>query len=144
FVTNAVYEVDAGGRHFIVKASTLHDALRAEAWACARGAAAGWLVPAILGFGRLEADPPPSAFVTSRLAGRPSAPGDPALREVGAGLRRLHDVMLPGFGWLAEAAWNERGELSLALGSWLDFLNGIVGHARALSERSAAAAPVAR
>jgi hypothetical protein len=38
FVTNEVYEVVTGGRRFVVKASTNHDALRAEPWACARGA----------------------------------------------------------------------------------------------------------
>ena len=45
FATNAVYEVDAGQHRFVVKASTMHDALRAEAWACARGAAAGCVAP---------------------------------------------------------------------------------------------------
>ena len=56
FATNAVYEVDADGHQFVVKASMLHEALRAEAWACARGADAGCAAPAILGLGRLGTD----------------------------------------------------------------------------------------
>lgn len=48
FAGNAVYEVDADEGRFIVKASTSRDALRAEAWACARGAAAGFAAPAII------------------------------------------------------------------------------------------------
>src|SRR5262247_847938 len=97
FATNAVYEFDADGRRFVVKASTLHDALRAEAWACARGADAGCAAPAILAFGRLDTDDSPSAFIMSRVAGQAIVAGHPALHEVGVGLRRLHDVMLPRF-----------------------------------------------
>src|SRR5215468_12498577 len=104
FATNAVYEVDAHGRHFVVKASMLHDALRAEAWACARGADAGCPAPAILVLGRLASDPSMSALVMSRVAGRPIVARHPALARVGGVLRRLHDVRLPGVGWLAEAS----------------------------------------
>ena len=32
FATNAVHEVDEDGRRLVVKASTMHAALRAEAW----------------------------------------------------------------------------------------------------------------
>jgi len=143
FATNAVYEVDTSERRLVVKASGLHGALRAEAWACTRGAAAGWPVPAILAFGRLGDEPGPSALVMTRLPGRAMAGGDGALRQVGAGLRRLHGVQLPGFGWLAEASWRESGEPSLAHGSWLDFVKGIAHDARRLADRSAAALPIA-
>src|SRR5262245_59962384 len=125
FATNEVYDVDAGGRRFVVKVSMLHDALRAEAWACARGADAGCFAPAILGFGRLGADDGPSAFIMSRVAGKPIVAGHPALREVGVGLRRLHEVRLPAFGTLAEASWDERGDFCLRHGSWLGFLDAI-------------------
>ena len=142
FATNVVYEVDADGRRFVVKASLMHDALRAEAWACARGADAGCAAPAILVFGRLGADDA-SALIMSRVAGRPIVARHPAFREVGVGLRRLHDVRRPGFGWLAEASWDERGDLSLAHGSWLDFLNGICGDSCSLADNYVVAAPVA-
>src|SRR5215470_9324419 len=143
FATNAVYTVDADGRRFVVKASMLHEALRAEAWACARGADAGCAAPAILGFGRLGTDDRMSAFIMRRVAGRPIVTGHPAFPEVGGGLRRLHAVRLPGFGWLAEAAWDERGDFALRHSSWLGFLQGICGDARSLADRYVAAAPVA-
>jgi len=143
FATNAVYAVDADGRRFVVKASMLHDALRAEAWACARGAGAGCATPAILGLGRLGTDDSMSAFIMRRVAGGPIVAGHPALPEVGVGLRRLHTVRLPGFGWLAEAAWDERGDFSLRHSSWLGFLQGICGDARRLADRYVVAAPVA-
>jgi aminoglycoside phosphotransferase (APT) family kinase protein len=141
FPTNAVYEVHADERRFIVKASTLHDALRAEAWACARAAHAGLAVPAVLGRGRVRTDRGLSAFIMDRVAGGPITADHPALRELGAGLRRLHDVKLPGFGWLAEASWDERGPVSLPHGSWTGFLNSLTGDARRLG--SVIAAPVA-
>src|SRR5262245_14422994 len=143
FVTNAVYEVDADGGRFVVKASMLHEAVRAEAWACARGADAGCAAPAILGLGRLGTDDSMSAFIMRRVAGGPIVAGHPALSEVGAGLRRLHDVRLPGFGWLAEAAWDERGAFSLRHSSWLGFLQDICGDARRLADRYVMAALVA-
>jgi aminoglycoside phosphotransferase (APT) family kinase protein len=140
FDTNAVYEVDAEGHRFVLKASMMHGALRAEAWACARGANAGCAAPEILVLGRLGSDPSMSAFIMSRVAGRPIAAGHPAFREVGAALRRLHGVRLPGFGWLAEASWDERGEFSLTHGSWPGFLKGILGDARSLADHYAVAA----
>jgi aminoglycoside phosphotransferase (APT) family kinase protein len=143
FATNAVYAVDADGRRFVVKASMLHEALRAEAWACARGADAGCAAPAILGLGRLGTDDRMSAFIMRRVAGGPIVAGHPALPEVGGGLRRLHAVRLPGFGWLAEASWDERGDFSLRHSSWLGFLQGICGDARRLADCSVVAAPVA-
>ena len=83
-----------------------------------------------------------SAFIMSRVSGRPIAPGHPALREVGVGLRRLHDVTLPGFGWLANASRNARDEPSPEHGSWLGFLGGILGDARGLVARYPVAAEV--
>src|SRR5215470_1509090 len=100
FATNAVYEVDADGRRFVVKASMNHDALRAEAWACTRGANAGCAAPAILALGRFGTDEGMSAFIMDRVAGGPIVAGHPAFTEVGVDLRRLHTVRLPGFGWL--------------------------------------------
>ena len=142
FATNAVYAVDADGWRFVVKASRLHDALRAEAWACARGADAGCAAPAILGCGRLAPDDSMSAFIMCRVDGWPIVAGHPALPEVGVVLRRLHDVKLPGFGWLAEASWDERGDFSLRHSSWLGFLKGICGDARSLMDSYVIAAPV--
>jgi aminoglycoside phosphotransferase (APT) family kinase protein len=143
FETNAVYEVDADGRQFVVKASTMQDALRAEAWACARGIHAGCATPAILVRGPLGADNDMSAVIMSRVVGWPIPAGHPAFAEIGVCLRRLHDVRLPGFGWLAEASWDERGSFSLTHGSWLGFLNGILRNARRLVDSYALAASVA-
>jgi aminoglycoside phosphotransferase (APT) family kinase protein len=144
FATNAVYAVDADGRQFVVKASMRHDALRAEAWACTRGAAAGCAAPALLGLGRLGPDDSMSAFIMSRVAGGPIVAGHPALPEVGVGLRRLHAVRLPGFGWLAEASWDERGDFALLHSAWLGFLQGICDDVRSLADRYAVATPVAK
>jgi aminoglycoside phosphotransferase (APT) family kinase protein len=141
--TNAVYEVEADGRRLVLKASTMHAALRAEAWACARGADTGCAAPVIHALGRLGTEPDMSAFVMSHLEGQPIAPGSAAFRELGAGLRRLHDVRLTGFGWLAEAARDERGDPSPVHGSWLGFLNGIVGDARGLAQTHPIAVAVA-
>src|SRR5215831_6606269 len=137
FATNAVYEVDADGRRFVVKASMRHEAVRAEAWACARGADAGCAAPAILGLGRLGTDDRMSAFIMRRVAGGPIVAGHPALPEVGVSLQRVHDVRLPGFGWLAEAAWDECGAFALRHRSWLDFLQGICGDVCRLADRYA-------
>jgi len=136
FPGNAVYEVDADGRGFIVKASANHDALRAEAWACARGAAVGCAAPAILRFGRLGTDM--SAMIMSRVAGQPIAAEHPALIEVGAHLHRLHGVTTTGFGWLAEASWDGLGDFSLGHPSWLSFLGAICDDTRALADGFAA------
>lgn len=148
FATNAVYAVDSGARRFFLKATMLHDALRAEAWACARGADAGCAAPVILGFGRLGTENGMSAVLMRRVAGRPIAAAHPVLREVGAGLRRLHAVRMAGFGWLAEASWEQAswkadGDISLRHGSWLDFLRAICGDARSLADRCAVADSVA-
>jgi hypothetical protein len=143
FATNAVYEVVADGQRFVVKASMQHDALRAEAWACALGENAGCSAPAILAFGRLGTGDSMSAFIMHHVAGVPIVAGHPAFREVGAGLRRLHDMKLPGFGWLAEASWDERGGFSLRHSSWLDFLQGICSDVRSLADSYVIAAPVA-
>src|SRR5499427_5597382 len=143
FATNAVYAVDADGWRFVVKASRLHDALRAEAWACARGADAGCAAPAILGLGRLGTDDSMSAFIMRRVGGGPIVAGHPAFPEVGSGLRRLHDVRLPGFGWLAEASRDERGDFSLLHNSWLSFLKGICSDTRSLADSYVVAALVA-
>src|SRR5215475_13661873 len=144
FATNAVYAVDADGRQFVVKASMLHEAVRAEAWACARGADAGCAAPAILGRGRLDTDDRMSAFIMRQVAGGPIVAGHPALLEVGVGLRRVHDVRLPEFGWLAEAAWDERGAFALRHRSWLGFLQGICDDARRLADSYMVAVPVAK
>jgi len=143
FATNAVYEVDADGRRCVVKVAMLHNAVRAETWACARSADAGCAAPAILGRGRLSTDDRLSAFIMRRVADGPIGAGHPALPAVGDSLRRVHDVRLPGFGWLAEAAWDERGDVALRHRSWLDFLQGIVGDTRCLADRYVVAAPVA-
>src|SRR5262249_6012431 len=143
FATNVVYAVDADGWRFVVKASLLHDALRAEAWACARGADAGCAAPAILGLGRLGADDSPSAFIMSRVHGWPVVAGHPVFRDGAVGLRRLYAVRPPGCGWLAEASWDERGDFWLKHSSWLGFLKGICDDARSLADSYAVAAPVA-
>ncbi len=143
FATNAVYEVEAGGRRLVVKASTMHDALRAEAWACARGTHAGCAAPAILGRGKLGAESELSAFIMSHIVGWPIPARHPAFKEMGVWLRRLHEVKLPGFGWLAEASWDAGGSFALRHSSWLGFLNGILVDARGLSESAAATAAAA-
>lgn len=144
FATNVVYEVDADGRRLVVKASRMHDGMRAEVWACERGAVAGCAAPAILGRGRLDTDDCLSAFIMSRVAGVPIVAGHPALSEVGAGLRRLHEVRLPGFGGLAEASWDERGDFTLRHSAWLGFLYGICGDVRRLADSYAVAARAAK
>ncbi|OMC41105.1 aminoglycoside phosphotransferase family protein [Mycobacterium sp. IS-1264] len=143
FATNVVYEVDAGGRRFVVKASTSHDALAAEAWACARGAEAGCGAPEILALGRLGGKDSMSALAMSRIPGEPIAPGHPAIVEVGAALRRLHDTRSPGFGWLAEATWNESGGFSPPHTSWPGFLQNICGEVRRMAGTDSIADTVA-
>jgi aminoglycoside phosphotransferase len=79
FLGNAVYEVDTDGRGLVVKASTNHGALRAEAWACARAAAARCAAPTILRFGCLGTGM--SAMIMSRINGQPIAPEHAAFGE---------------------------------------------------------------
>jgi len=136
FATNEVYEVDAGAERLIVKATT-HDALRAEAWACARGRRAGFAAPAILGVAALDART--SALIMPRISGTPVEGKDPTLTEVGARLRLLHAETVPRFGVLAETAWSERGDFTLEHESWLDYLHAICAGARALAHIDATA-----
>jgi aminoglycoside phosphotransferase (APT) family kinase protein len=143
FVTNAVFDVRARGERFIVKASRLHGALRAEAWACAQSAAAGCEAPQILAFGRIEAADPLSAFVMRRLAGEPIAACDATWPEVGAHLRRLHEVKVAGFGTLADAAEDGRGGYRPAHASWSACLESICADTRRLEHGSARAQQVA-
>lgn len=145
FATNTVYEVDAGEQRFLLKASKRSDALRAEMWACARGAEAGCLAPAVLARGHLELTERGghgtnratscgmSAFVMTRVPGEPIAPGHRALRDVGIALRRLHTLRMPGFGALAEARWDEHGGFALKRDTWLGFLRGICGDVREMA-----------
>ncbi|OBI85381.1 phosphotransferase family protein [Mycobacterium sp. 1245805.9] len=126
FPGNAVYEV---GERLIVKASTNDAALRVEAWACARAAAAGCAAPAIIRFGRLETGM--SAVIMSRVKGRPITADDAAFGEVATNLRRLHRVTMPGFGWLAEESKHP---------SWLSFLSAICDDTRKLAPDAADAA----
>ena len=143
FATNAVYDVEAGERRLVVKASALHDALRSETWACGQGLSAGCRAPAVLGFGRLDNGTGMSAFLMSRIDGFPLAGSHPALREVGARLRQLHAVRVSGFGSLSDAAWGDARGFSLRHRSWLGFLDGIVADVRALAGSYASAAAVA-
>ncbi|ORW93952.1 hypothetical protein AWB92_12515 [Mycobacterium sp. IEC1808] len=129
FPGNAVYEVEEA---LIVKTSTNHAALRAEAWACARAATAGCAAPAIIGFGRLDTGM--SAVIMSRVPGRPITGEHPAFDEVAADLRRLHSVTMPGFGWLAEGSKHP---------SWLGFLSAICDDTRKLAPDVADAAETA-
>lgn len=141
FATNEVYEVDAGERRFVVKASPMADASRAEVFACRHGAAAECFAPVILSHARLDGGL--SAFIMNRVPGSPIAPRDPSLRHVGTGLRRLHAVTLPGFGSLAEAKWDDNGGFSFARDTWLGFLRGICDDARGLADTYAIAAALA-
>jgi aminoglycoside phosphotransferase (APT) family kinase protein len=134
FPINAVYEVDTPARRFIVKTSKMHDALRAEAWACARGALAGCAAPAIVGRARLLSDATVSAFIMSRVDGRPIRAERSAYAALGADLRRLHAVRLAGFGWLAEAAWDTQGNFTPMHSSWLGFLKNILRDTRGLAD----------
>lgn len=143
FATNAVYEVEAGGRRFVVKASPLHEALRGEAWACGQGLGAGCPVPAMLGFGHFGSGVDMSAFIMSRIDGLPLAGPHRVLREVGARLRQLHEVRVPGFGCLSDASWDDTGVFALRHGSWRGFLDGVGGEVRALAGSYAVAGAVA-
>jgi aminoglycoside phosphotransferase (APT) family kinase protein len=133
FPGNVVYDVDADGRGFIVKASSNHDALRAEAWACARGAAVGCHAPPIIHFGCFGMGM--TAVIMDRVAGQPIDAEHPALTEVGAELFRLHDVRINGFGWLAEASWDEHGDPCPPQPSWLHFVQAIADETRSLADR---------
>jgi aminoglycoside phosphotransferase len=141
FPGNVVYDIDADGRGLIVKGSTNQDALRAEAWACAGAAAAGCAAPRIIRFGHLG--PGTSAVIMSRVAGQPIVAEHPAFIEVGADLCHLHGVTINGFGWLAEASWDEHGDFSLRQPSWLDFLHAICDDTRGLADSYEFAAAVA-
>jgi aminoglycoside phosphotransferase len=140
FPGNAVYDVDAGGRALIVKASTNHAALRAEAWVCARAAAEGCAAPAILRFGRLGTGT--SAVIMSRVHGQPITTEHRAFTDVGANLRRLHGVTMTGFGWLAEGSWDELDDVSVNHPSWLSFLRAICDDTRGLAAQYSIAAEV--
>jgi aminoglycoside phosphotransferase (APT) family kinase protein len=143
FAGNAVYEVDADEGRFIVKASTSRHALRAEAWACARGAAAGCTAPAIIRRGCLGTGDGICALIMNRVAGQPIAAGHPVFVQVGADLHRLHGVKMTGFGWLAQASWDELGQFTLRHPSWLSFLQAICDDARGLADSYGLAAAVA-
>lgn len=143
FATNAVFELEAGGHRLVVKASRMHDALRGEVWAIGQGLLAGCPVPPVLGFGRLGDGAGMSAFIMDLVDGSPLAGQHPALREVGARLRELHDVRVPGFGCLSDASWDDTGGFSLRNDSWRGLLEGVVGEVRALSGSYAAADPLA-
>lgn len=143
FATNAVYEVDAGDQRLMVKASMNRDALRGEVWACARAGVAGFPAPEILVDVReIGADPRMNAYAMRRIHGDPITRGHPAFRELGTILRALHAVKVPGFGTLAEAAWNQRGEFTLRQHSWPAFLTSICTDARGLANSCALAIPV--
>jgi aminoglycoside phosphotransferase (APT) family kinase protein len=144
FATNAVYEIDVDDRRFMLKASKNRVALRAEAWACARAVAAGFPAPEILvDVRKIGSNPAMSAFLMSRVAGNPIGNGHAAFRELGAALRRLHELELPGFGSLADAVWDERDGFTLHSRSWLAFLTGICSDTRCLAESCALASSVA-
>ena len=83
------------------------------------------------------------AVIMRRVVGQPIAAGHPAFVEVGADLHRLHGVKMAGFGWLAQASWDESGEFTLGHPSWLSFLQTICDDTRALADSYGLAAAVA-
>ncbi len=144
FATNAVYEVDVDDRRFMLKASRNRDALRAEAWACARAASIGFPAPEVLvDVRQIGSDAAMAAFVMTRVAGDPVTNGHVAFRELGAAVRRLHEIKLPGFGPLADAVWDQRDGFTLHSRSWLAFLTNICNDTRRLAESCTLAIPVA-
>lgn len=144
FATNVVYEVDVDDRRFMLKASANRDALRAEAWACARAYAAGFPAPEILvDVQQMGSDSGMAAFVMGRVAGEPITKGHAAFRELGAAVRCLHEIKLPGFGPLADAAWDQRDGFTMHCPSWFEFLTGICNDTRRLAESCAIASFVA-
>lgn len=96
-----------------------------EAWACETAAAQGVPTPRVLALDTSLTNFPSSFFVTERARGRSldeaamsEADLDGVARQLGAYLRRLHEVRLTGFGWLDEDHYVETGQVRGSVASW--------------------------
>jgi aminoglycoside phosphotransferase (APT) family kinase protein len=124
-----VYEIVAPSIRAIFKAidpaGRDPDGIALEAWACEAARDVGVPAPRVLVVDTTRARLPASFFIMEKAAGAPlerlSLPEDrldALLTTFGSHLRALHEIRIPGFGWLDEDAFRTTGQVRGRAETW--------------------------
>ena len=99
FAGNAVFALEDGRDRLVLKMSQANG-LTAEAKVCELVRALGVPAPEVVHLELDDARLGRPYLLMAHVGGDEAGPAHPALPEVGAHLRRIHEVELPDFGWL--------------------------------------------
>lgn len=135
-----VYEAVADRRTWIFKAmdpdARDRDGIALEAWSCDKAREAGVPAPRIHSLDTSCSRFPSSFVVMEKATGasleRLSLPPrdlELALAELGSHMRALHEIEIPGFGWLDESHFRATGLAEGSANTWHDALVGAVPEA---------------
>jgi aminoglycoside phosphotransferase (APT) family kinase protein len=107
--------IDADGRD--------PDGIGLEAWMCETVRGLGVPAPQVLALDTSRSALPSSYFIMEKAAGQPlsslpSAQQDPFFRQIGAHLRRMHALLIDGFGWLDEQHYRQHGMVRGSDATW--------------------------
>jgi aminoglycoside phosphotransferase (APT) family kinase protein len=126
------------------------DGIALEAWVCERARAAGIPAPQVLAVDTTKARFPGSFFIMEKAAGAPlerltleDGQLHVLLVEFGSHLRALHEIRIPGFGWLDEATFRAAGDVKGRAETWsAALMDEIEGSLRYLSDAGLASAEI--
>jgi aminoglycoside phosphotransferase (APT) family kinase protein len=137
YLDTIVYEIATTTHTFILKAidpqSRDPDGIALEAWVCAKLAELGIPAPHVVALDTSCATFPSAYFIMEKARGQPLSTlalsrqeKQPYFVQLGAALRRMHAIQVPGFGWLDERAYRQHGEVSGGSSTWQQALCGPV------------------
>ena len=129
YLDTIVYEIATATNTFILKAIDPQardpDGIALEAWACAKLAGLGVPAPKVVVLDTSCAIFPSAYFITEKARGQPLSTlalsreeKRPYHAQLGDALRRMHEVRLPGFGFLDEQAYRQHGEVHGSAPTW--------------------------
>ena len=145
-----VYEVAAGERTWIFKAMEPHgrdrDGIALEAWSCEKAREAGLPAPRVHLLDTSCSRFPASFLMMEKAAGESlerlalsdNVDLEAALRELGSLMRTLHEIEIPGYGWLDETYYRTEGVARGSSDSWNEALFGTVPESIEYLARTAA------
>jgi Ser/Thr protein kinase RdoA (MazF antagonist) len=130
-----VYEVAADRGSWIFKAMEPHgrdrDGIALEAWSCERAREVGVPAPRIHSLDTSCSRFPSSFMMMEKASGEclerlalPQRDLETALRELGSLMRALHEIEIPGYGWLDESYFRTTGVARGSSDTWYEALFG--------------------
>lgn len=135
FPDTIVYEAVADRHRWIFKAmdpeARDRDGIGLEAWACESAREAGVPTPRIHSLDTSRSRFPASFVVMEKATGEclehlslPPSDLETALVELGSHMRALHEIEIPGFGWLDEEHHRSTGNVQGTADTWHEALFG--------------------